>query len=208
MGAAARRREHDGREPYSIPIGGSTAVGALGYAEAFVEMTEQWDALGIEPTTVVFTSSSGGTHAGLLAGRAAVAAAGAAVPDVVAVGVAKGVNAGLPDVAALANEALQLMGSEARVTDDDVEIDTRWIGEDYAVPTDAADGAIRWAARRGGWLMDRTYSGKGMSGLLGMAEEGRFGSRDVVFVHTGGWPALFAPGGVPSLVPSAPQQGP
>ena len=58
------------------------------------------------------------------------------------------------------------------------------------------DAAIRWAAHHGGWLLDRTYSGKGCSGLLGLAAEGRFGA-DVVFVHTGGWPALFAPDGVP-----------
>jgi 1-aminocyclopropane-1-carboxylate deaminase/D-cysteine desulfhydrase-like pyridoxal-dependent ACC family enzyme len=46
--------------------------------------------------------------------------------------------------------------------------------------------------------MDRTYSGKGFSGLLGMAEAGRFEpGADVVFIHTGGWPALFAADGTP-----------
>jgi 1-aminocyclopropane-1-carboxylate deaminase/D-cysteine desulfhydrase-like pyridoxal-dependent ACC family enzyme len=117
---------------------------------------------------------------------------------VVAVGVARGVNAGIPDVAELANEALALTGGAPAVDAGDVEVDTRWMGEDYAVPTDAGDEAIRWAARRGGWLMDRTYSGKGLAGLLGRATEGRFAaSDDVVFVHTGGWPALLAPGGAP-----------
>ena len=113
-----------------------------------------------------------------------------------AIGVAKGVNVGRPDIAGLANQALTLMQSTAIVAEEDVEVDTRWIGDDYAVPTEAGDAAIRWAARHGGWLLDRTYSGKGCSGLLGLAAEGCFGS-DVVFVHTGGWPALFAPGGVP-----------
>ena len=190
----------DGAEPYSIPIGGSTAVGALGYAAAFVELVEQCDALGLAPAAIVFATSSGGTHAGLLAGRALLAADGRPVPDVVAVGVARGVIDGRPDVAALANEALALIGSPGEVTDSDVEVDGRWIGEDYAVPTEAGDDAIRWAARRGGWLLDRTYSGKGLSGLLGMAADGRFASEsDVVFLHTGGWPALFAPGGSPPL---------
>ncbi len=188
----------DGLRPYAIPIGGSTAVGALGYAAAFIELLDQLDEAGIAPSHIVFTSSSGGTHAGLLAGRAAAAHGGRRVPDVVAIGVAKGVNLGLPDVAELANHALTLMGSTAIVAHEDVEVDTRWIGPDYAVPTDAGDEAIRWAATRGGWLLDRTYSGKGCSGLLGRAAEGRFGD-DVVFVHTGGWPALFAPGGRPPL---------
>jgi 1-aminocyclopropane-1-carboxylate deaminase/D-cysteine desulfhydrase-like pyridoxal-dependent ACC family enzyme len=118
------------------------------------------------------------------------------VPDVIAIGVAKGVNIGRPDIAALANEALTIVGSTAIVAHEDVHVDTRWIGQDYAVPTAEGDAAIHWAARRGGWLLDRTYSGKGLSGLLGLAREGRFGG-DVVFVHTGGWPALFAPGGNP-----------
>jgi 1-aminocyclopropane-1-carboxylate deaminase/D-cysteine desulfhydrase-like pyridoxal-dependent ACC family enzyme len=188
-----------GLSPYSIPIGGSTAVGALGYAAGFVELIEQCAVTGLEPSAIVFTSSSGGTHAGLLAGRAVIAAAGRAVPEIIAVGVAKGVNLGLPDVAELANGALGLIGSSATVARADVEIDPGWIGEDYAIPTDAGDAAIRWAARQGGWLLDRVYSGKGLSGLLGMAAASRFShGDDVVFVHTGGWPSLFAPDGAPA----------
>lgn len=186
----------EGLRPYAIPIGGSTAIGALGYAAAFLELLDQLEVAGVRPDHVVFTSSSGGTHAGLLAGRAAAAHGGRWVPDVLAIGVAKGVNLGRPDVADLANQTLELMGSTAIVAHEDVEVDTRWIGDDYAVPTPAGDAAIRWAATHGGWLMDRTYSGKGFAGLLGLAAEGRFG-HDVVFVHTGGWPALFSPGGLP-----------
>ena len=188
----------DGLRPYSIPIGGSTATGALGYAAGFVELLDQLDDRGVRPSAIVFTTSSGGTHAGLLAGRAAARAAGRRVPPIVAIGVAKGVVIGVPDVADLANDALALMRVDATVTADDVEVDGRWIGDDYAVPTDAGDAAIHWAARHGGWLMDRTYSGKGFSGLLGAATDGRFGTGDdVVFIHTGGWPALFTPGGAP-----------
>jgi len=188
----------EGLVPYSIPIGGSTAVGALGYAAGFVELIDQCTDQLVQPSTVAFTSSSGGTHAGLLAGRAALLAAGQAVPDIVAVGVAKGVNMGLPDVADLANATLDLMQlPDVRVDPADVEVDARWIGDDYAVPTDAGDDAVRWAATNGGWLLDRTYSGKGLSGVLGLAAQGRFDG-DVVFIHTGGWPALFAPDGTPA----------
>lgn len=188
----------DGVRPYSIPIGGSTATGALGYALAMFELLDQFDAEGVAPSAIVFTSSSGGTHAGLLAGRAAALAAGRGCPPLVAIGVAKGVNVGLPDVAELADETLRLMGLSTTVAAADVEVDPRWIGDDYAVPTDDGDKAIHWAARGGGWLMDRTYSGKGLSGLLGIAAGGRFSAGDdVVFIHTGGWPALFAPGGAP-----------
>ncbi len=198
----------DGLAPASIPIGGSTAVGAVGYAVAFAELVDQCRDAGVMPAAIVVTSSSGGTHAGLLAGRAAMMAAGELgadeAPDVVAIGVAKGVVLGLPDVAELANDTLDVLGigpSSARgveVDAADVEVDDGWIGEDYAVPTRAGDDAIRWAAERGGWLLDRTYSGKGCSGLLGLARAGRWSTDDhVVFVHTGGWPAMFAPDGIP-----------
>ena len=186
-----------GLAPSSIPIGGSTAVGALGYALAFVELIDQCRSEGFLPRAVVFTSSSGGTHAGLLAGRAALIADGRLraeeAPDIVAIGVAKGVNLGVPCVAELADAALGLMRVETCVDQADIEVDPRWIGDDYAVPTDAGTAAIEWAARRGGWLMDPMYSGKGLSGLLGLIDEERWdGDDQVVFIHSGGWPALFA----------------
>jgi 1-aminocyclopropane-1-carboxylate deaminase/D-cysteine desulfhydrase-like pyridoxal-dependent ACC family enzyme len=92
-----------------------------------------------------------------------------------------------------------LLGADpAAVTEDDVEIDARWLGADYGVPTAAGDEAIRWAAVHGGWVLDRTYSGKGLAGLLGNAVEGRWRpGTEVVFIHTGGLPAVFAPGGAP-----------
>ena len=114
-------------------------------------------------------------------------------PRLVAIGVAKGVNLGFPDVAELANETLALMSLDAEVAAADVEVDPDWLGDDYAAPTDAATAAIDWAATTGGWLMNPVYSGKGLSGMLGHIDQGRWNSDDdVVFIHTGGWPALFA----------------
>lgn len=194
----------DGLRPYPIPIGGSTALGAAAYADAYLELLDQADERGAVLDAVVTTSSSGGTHAGLVAGRAIARALGRAAPRVIGIGVAEGVVAGMPDVAVLAREVLSVVGGPpgALVDSNDVELDGRWLGDGYAIPTDAGDHAISWAATHGGWLLDRTYSGKGMSGVLGMAADGEFepGGREegaIAFIHTGGWPALFAPGGVP-----------
>lgn len=191
--------EAQGAAPFPIPIGGSTPTGAVGYALAFVEMVEQFDARGIAPVAIVHTSSSGGTHAGLLAGRAALRAQGREVPEILAIGVAKGVNLGRPDIAGLAADVLDLMGLERSLVERaDVHVDPNWMGDDYGIPTRAGDAAIRWAARHGGWVLDRVYSGKGFAGLVGAAEAGRWpAGSDVVFVHTGGHPAVFAPGGLP-----------
>lgn len=191
----------DGLVPHSIPIGGSTAVGAVGYLAGYLELVDQCVAAGVTPAAVVHATSSGGTHAGLIAGRALARQAGSPAPPVVAIGVARGVIAGQPDVAALARETLALVAAPGAAVDDaDVEIDGAWMGEDYAVPTGAGDAAARWGARHGGWVLDRTYSAKGLAGVLGLAAAGRWGpDDDVVFVHTGGQPAVFATGGVPAL---------
>jgi 1-aminocyclopropane-1-carboxylate deaminase/D-cysteine desulfhydrase-like pyridoxal-dependent ACC family enzyme len=194
----------DGAAPHSIPIGGSTAVGALGYVAAWFELAEQLAGAGVGAAAIVFTSSSGGTHAGLVAGRALARAAGLApLPAVLGIGVAKGIVGGYPDIATLAADTLELLGVEpddaaAMIGTSDVELDPRWLGDDYAVPTDDGDEAIEWAARHGGWVLDRAYTGKGFSGLLGNARDGRWGAGDdVVFIHTGGLPAVFASGGAP-----------
>jgi 1-aminocyclopropane-1-carboxylate deaminase/D-cysteine desulfhydrase-like pyridoxal-dependent ACC family enzyme len=188
-----------GAAPYAIPIGGSTPVGAVGYAVALVELLDQCDAQGVRPAAIVHTSSSGGTHAGLLAGQAILRAEGRRVPEVLAIGVAKGVNMGMPDIGRLTDDTIDLIsGDRVRVDRADIHVDPNWMGDDYAVPTRAGDAAIRWAARHGGWVLDRVYSGKGFAGLIGNAESGRWpDGSDLVFIHTGGMPAIFAPGGTP-----------
>jgi 1-aminocyclopropane-1-carboxylate deaminase/D-cysteine desulfhydrase-like pyridoxal-dependent ACC family enzyme len=183
-----------GLKSYSIPIGGSTAVGALGYIVAYQEIVEQAVALNLSPKTIVFTSSSGGTHAGLVAGRAHMRALGRTevLPNLLAIGVAKGVVAGFPSVKELAQESLAIAGLPGEVLDEDVEVDPRWLGEDYAIPTDASQAAITWAAHNGAWVLDDVYTAKGMAGLLGNATQGRWASgEDVIFIHTGGSPEVF-----------------
>jgi 1-aminocyclopropane-1-carboxylate deaminase/D-cysteine desulfhydrase-like pyridoxal-dependent ACC family enzyme len=189
-----------GRHPYAIPIGGSTPVGAVGFAAAFVELRDQCRAVNIAPRAVVHATSSGGTHAGLLAGRAVVAAAGDPVPDLLAFAVAKGILIDPGYTAELADAALDHVGiGDVRVDERDVHLDGGALGLDYGEPTAAADAALRWAARHGGWVLDRVYTAKAFAGLLALAEEGRWGEDDdVVFWHTGGQPALFAPGGAPA----------
>ena len=185
----------DGAAPHAVPIGGSTPTGALGYLVAYLELVEQCRGLDVTPVTVVHTSSSGATHAGLVAGRSLLRSTGEDdLPPILAIGVAKGVNAGFPDVAQLAIQTLALIGADdVELLDDDVELDRRWIGPDYAVPTAAGAEAARWAAVHGGWVLDDTYTAKGFAGLLGNAATGRWRpGTDVVFLHTGGLPAVFA----------------
>jgi 1-aminocyclopropane-1-carboxylate deaminase/D-cysteine desulfhydrase-like pyridoxal-dependent ACC family enzyme len=192
-----------GRRPFAIPMGGSTAAGALGFLAAWVELTEQAEAAQLRPAAIVHASSTGGTHGGLLAGRAVWSAAGEAAPDVIAVDVAKDSPDLAADAVGLAGAALQSVGlGDVPVDPASVELDERWVGPSYAVPSAAGDAAVAWAARHGAWVLDRTYTGKAFAGLLGLAEQGRFApDSTVVFWHTGGFPAVFAPGG--AVLPAA-----
>lgn len=184
-----------GLTTYSIPIGGSTPRGAVGYLLAFEELMQQCAERDLRPAAVVVTSSSGGTHAGLVAGRAWMRALDPLrdLPDIVAIGVARGVVFGQPSIAELASRTLELAGLPGDVRDDDISIEGDWLGPDYAVPTAQSRAAQDWGARSAAILLDDVYTAKGMAGVLGLAERGRWESgRDVIFVHTGGHPEIFA----------------
>ncbi|MGA1413343.1 MAG: pyridoxal-phosphate dependent enzyme, partial [Ilumatobacteraceae bacterium] len=184
-----------GDVPHSIPIGGSTAVGAIGYAFAFDEIIEQCSTQNFNADAIVFTTSSGGTHAGLVAGlvRARARDPLKRLPKIIGIGVAKGTALSAHSITDLANETLNLLNETSRATQSDVIIDPNYMGSDYAVATQAATDAAKWAAHRGAWVLDGVYSAKGFSGLLGLDANNEFGSdANVVFVHTGGLPSIFA----------------
>jgi 1-aminocyclopropane-1-carboxylate deaminase/D-cysteine desulfhydrase-like pyridoxal-dependent ACC family enzyme len=194
MADLAGRLRAEGRVPFTIPIGGSTPLGAVGFAAAAAELAAQCRTTGLNPVAVVHATSSGGTHAGLLAGFAALWAEGERVPAVVAVGVAKGVIADRALTAHLARGCLATLGLDPLlVVETDVTVESDWLGPDYGVDTPEAQAAADWAARHGAWVLDPVYTAKAFAGLLAMAEAGRWGpGDDVVFWHTGGQPAVFA----------------
>jgi D-cysteine desulfhydrase len=115
------------------------------------------------------------------------------LPKIIGIGVAKGTALSSLSITDLANETLNLLNETSRATTDDVSIDSNYMGSDYAVATQAATDAAKWAAHRGAWVLDAVYSAKGFSGLLGLDAKDAFGSNaNVVFIHTGGLPSIFA----------------
>ncbi|HEX7168812.1 MAG TPA: pyridoxal-phosphate dependent enzyme, partial [Acidimicrobiales bacterium] len=168
----------EGRRPYRMPIGGASAVGALGYVSAALELRDQLADIGL----VVTADGSGGTHAGLVAGLGD--------HDLV-LGIDVGTRPDLDDrVPEKAAEAAALAGlPEPTGT---VRVDHDRFGPGYGAPTDASLEALRLAARTEGLLLDPVYTAKAMAGLLAAVREGRAGDGPVVFLHTGGLPALFS----------------
>ena len=174
-------------KPFAAPVGCSSPLGALGFAQAFLELSAQMDAAGVEPSAIVHTSTSGGTHAGLLVGRAL------AGSDVRIIGIDVGAIYQHPQEALLdlANQAADRISVDLGLTTSDLEITTDQVGEGYAIPTKAGNQAIDLLARNEAILVDPIYSGKGLAGFIDLARSGEL-EGPVVFWHTGGYHALFA----------------
>ena len=193
LAAAMQRLADDlatqGRKGYVIPGGGSNALGALGYVACAHEVLAQTFELGLRLDHVVVASGSGGTHAGLAAGfhaaQAGLPLTGVSVRAEQAPQEAK--------IRALADEALTLAGAAPGVPAEAVAVDDAYVGPGYSLPTDAMVEAIQIFARLEGILLDPVYTGKTAAGLIGLVRAGRFAPGErVLFVHTGGSPALYA----------------
>lgn len=185
---AAGLRARGGR-PYIIPVGASMPLGAVGYADAYLELLGQLDAAGVEADWLVAASGSGGTQAGLLAGRA-LAGRG---PRVLGVDVAKGGGELRDMVAALAADCLALLGSDARVPADDVVL-FDGAGPGYGKVFAANRAAVHAALQAAGLLLDPVYTSKALAAVPDLVAGGTIAAGDsVVFLHTGGLAALFAP---------------
>ena len=192
-----------GRHPYVIDMRyGSGALATLGYVWASAELREQFNRLGIEKPTIICSTGSGTTQAGLLLGAELLGA------DfrIVGVSVQQSTELMIPRIVKKVQDAAVLLGVESALSPEQVVVDDRWIGPAYGVPTPECMEAMRLVAHTEGIVVDPVYSGKGLSGLIGWVREGRLApSDDVVFIHTGGTPAIFAM--TEELVPELRSQG-
>ena len=178
-----------GRRPYAIPRGGACALGVLGHVLAARELQRQCESLGLSPGTVFLAVGSGATLAGWLLGSALLGTAW----RIEGVTVSRPAPEVRVRVAALAADAAALLDVPTAVAEADVVVHDGFIGAGYGVPTPAGDAAIVLAARTQGLFLDPTYTGKAFAGLIALAAAGRFVQRGpLVFLHTGGEPALFA----------------
>ena len=181
-----------GRKAYVIPGGGSNPLGAIGYAACAQELVGQAFEAGLVFDHLACASGSAGTHAGLVVGLT-------------------GLNAGIPvtgisvrrpraeqegNVHALAVQTAGLLGVAAPPRAS-VTVFDDWVGPGYSLPSPEMIEAVRLTARLEGVLLDPVYTGKAMAGLIGLIRGGRFEAGEkVLFLHTGGSPALYAYQGV------------
>ena len=181
-----------GRKPYVIGVGGSNGVGATGYVLAMTELMEQLRVSGQRVDHVAFATSSGGTQAGLELGARITRFQG----KLLGLSIDKNEPEHLEyesEVAHIANECAAYIGSDVRLTQSDIHVAYGYMGEGYGVVGELEREAIRLMARAEGIVLDPVYAGRAFGALLDLIRKGTFKRGEtVLFLHTGGAPALFA----------------
>ncbi|MFQ5772976.1 MAG: D-cysteine desulfhydrase [Kiloniellaceae bacterium] len=178
-----------GRRPYIVPVGGSNPTGALGYADAAQELALQAQDMGVDFDYVVLASSSGGTQAGLVAGLAAIGHPA----RVVGIDVDADPEGVAATVQALCAATAERLAPRAAPGPHAIEVRGGYAGPAYGLPSEEMKQAVELLARLEGIVLDPVYTGKAMAGLIGLIRQGRFRATDrIVFLHSGGAPALFA----------------
>lgn len=177
-----------GRKGYIIPGGGSNALGALGYAACTEEIAAQSFELGLAFDHLVCASGSGGTHAGLVAGTTGIGG-----PPVTGISVRARKEPQEAKLHALADEVAAKIGAKGNVPREALTVFDDYVGPGYSLPTEGMVEAVKLFARLEGVLLDPVYTGKAAAGLIDLARQGFFAKgENVLFLHTGGSPALYA----------------
>ena len=185
----AEKLRAEGRKPYVVPGGGSNAIGSTGYVACAQEIMDQLFDLGINIDHMVCPSGSAGTHAGIVAGMTGI---NANIP-ITGVSVNRSKEIQTDAVWNLAKATAERVGVHNEITRDLVQVTDEYVGPGYSLPSDEMVEAVQLLARTEGILLDPVYTGKVMAGLIGMIREGKFKKEDnVLFLHTGGSPALYA----------------
>ena len=189
MQKAADMLAAEGRKGYIIPGGGSNPLGATGYVACAQEIIAQAFEIGLAFDHVVCASGSAGTHAGLVTGFQAT---NSGIP-VIGINVSRKKAEQEDIVFDLANRTAAHLGVKAKIDREAVVCFDQYVGPGYSLPTAEMAEAVRLLARLECILMDPVYTGKAMAGLIDLVRRGHFSPEEkVLFVHTGGSPALYA----------------
>ena len=189
MAKVAEQLQADGKKPYIIPGGASNSIGATGYVACAQEILQQLFEQGLKIDHMVVPSGSAGTHAGIVVGMYGTSAG---IP-------VSGINVSRPKdvqediVRKLAVETAEHVGMRGDLPPAEITCFDSYVGPGYSLPTESMVEAVKLLARTESILLDPVYSGKAMAGLIDLVRNDHFepGS-NVLFLHTGGSPALYA----------------
>lgn len=185
----ASQIEEKGGIPYVIPTGGSIPTGCLGYVAAALEIVNQIEQKGIEIDYAVVANGSSGTQTGLTLGFKALHSG----IKVIGISVSHSKEELKHQILRLGTQTAEKLEIDIELDEEDVVAYDEYIGPGYTVPTRECIEAIKLLARTEGLFLDPIYTGKAMAGLIDLIKKGVLKKgQNVLFMHTGGTPALFA----------------
>src|SRR5262245_16845597 len=184
--SVAEKLRGEGKKVAVIPIGASTPLGALGFVRAVEETKAQTEAMNTRIDYIFHSSSSGGTQAGIVAGRQLFDWRETQVvgvsPDDTSASISE-------EVGKIIRGVGDMLGAQLS---EDVTVLDEYVGAGYGVPSAQGDEAIELLARTAGLILDPVYTAKAMAALIEWARKGKLTENDnVMFWHTGGQLALF-----------------
>ena len=190
--------EAKGGKPYAIPAGASEhKLGGLGFANWAYEVAEQEAQLGVFFDTIVVCTVTGSTHAGMIAGFAALEEAGGRPRRLLGIDASATLEQTRDQVGRIARNTADLIGLGHDLRDEEIVLLEGWAGDYYGIPIGSTIEAIRLSGRLEGMIIDPVYEGKSMAGLVDLVTSGEI-DRDstVLYAHLGGQPALNAYSGI------------
>ena len=191
---ALREVEESGGTPYAIPAGASEhPLGGLGFANWAFEVAEQEKQLGVQFDTIVVCTVTGSTHAGMVAGFAALEDLTGVRRRVLGIDASATLAQTTDQVDRIARHTAELIELGRDLRDDEITVLEGWAGDLYGIPVDSTMEAMRLGAELEAMITDPVYEGKSLAGLIDLVSSGEIpkGSR-VLYAHLGGQPAINA----------------
>jgi len=191
---ALREIEDAGGTPYPIPAGASEhPLGGLGFANWAFEVAEQEKQLGVFFDTIVVCTVTGSTHAGMIAGFAALEELTGVKRRVLGIDASATLEKTRDQVTRIARHTAALIELGRDLRDDEIQVLSGWAGEVYGIPVESTMEAIALGARLEAMITDPVYEGKSLAGLVDLVRSGDIPARStVLYAHLGGQPAINA----------------
>lgn len=186
--------EAGGGKPYPIPAGASEhPLGGLGFANWAFEVAEQEQQLGVRFDTIIVCTVTGSTHAGMIAGFAALADLTGVERRVLGIDASATLEQTREQVGRIARHTAQLIELGRDLREDEITVLDGWAGDTYGIPVESTLEAIRLGAQLEAMITDPVYEGKSLAGLIDLVSSGEIAAdSNVLYAHLGGQPAINA----------------
>lgn len=191
---ALQEVEDAGGTPYPIPAGASEhRLGGLGFANWAFEVAEQEKQFGVFFDTIVVCTVTGSTHAGMIAGFAALEDITGVKRRVIGIDASATLQKTRDQVARIARNTAELIELGRDLRDDEIQVLEGWAGDLYGIPVASTMDAMALGAQLEAMITDPVYEGKSLAGLIDLVKSGDIPEDStVLYAHLGGQPAINA----------------